>query len=248
MELEKKLSQSNQVLSADNLKLTRIYRRKVINSTTSDIPKQEDYEKIPSSIVGGVLDIVEKQTKSFYHFTRALSGNVCLDHCLEMKTIGHQEQCDLVVAKPIIGEDLQTGRKQIEYECSFYDYKLEFKADHSHRIPPLEAYQLMRPNNEDSHFDRLDAVSEPVQFVTESYDPVHTVTNAASKDLCLSECLNYKANNRYHNLIKSMDCQLVTVVPRIIQDDKVVDVSKTIAIPYYCVSTSRVTTICEMAQ
>src|SRR5699024_9559645 len=95
----------------------------------SDIQTAEDYETIPPAIVTGVLGVIAKQTQSFYHFTRARSGRECLDHCLEMKATGHQEQCQLVVAKATIGEDRQTGRRQIEYEFSFYDYSLEFTAE-----------------------------------------------------------------------------------------------------------------------
>ena len=225
MELEKKLSHHNRNPSSDQIQQTKIYRHKVSETAGEDVvPKPEDYELVPSAIVPGTLAAVERSTKSFYHFTRARSAKECLDHCIEMKVTGHHEQCNLAVAKPMIGEDRQTGRKQIEYECSFYDYSLDFTGEHKPKIPPMESYQLIR-DGRNTQFDRVDPDSEPVRYAMETYEPVHVVQNVSSRDKCLTECLHFKANNKLNILAKALDCQMVTVLPRIMKNELVLDVS-----------------------
>lgn len=242
MDIAKKFetAETDGILSGNQLKFTRVYRRKpstVLSKSDDGVQTAEDYETIPPSIVAGVLSVLTNtQTQSFYHFTRALSAHQCLEHCLDVQSTGHSEQCLLAVAKAVTGRDGQTGRQQLEYECSFYDYTLNFTTtEHQHgtpKVPPTEVYQLMTQSHSESttttttsQFRLIDTDSEPVRYAIDSYEPISTFDGANTKDECLNECRSLKAKNKLHAFFKSMDCQMVVVSPRVIRNGAVIDVS-----------------------
>lgn len=228
MDIEKKLTEPANILTGDQLKMTKVYRKKTTVNDNVDA-KIEDFETVPSSIVAGVFSVISKQAASFYHFTRALSAKQCLEHCLDVKSTGHTEVCNLAVAKAVMGEDKQTGRTQLEYECSLYDYNLDYTFEHTPKKSiHIESYQMVKiPNENKPQFKLIDADSEPVRYAMQTYEPILTIDKVSSADVCLSECETLKVKNKLPGFFKSIDCQLVVLNPRIIRYETIIDVNMT---------------------
>lgn len=118
----------NDTQANSNLERLQIYNLKLGKSFRNHHYSLDDYELVPKLIVSNVAkELFEKrQSKSFYHFSRALNSKQCLSQCVQMKTTMNAfvwKECNLVIAKLIIGEDWQTGRKQYEVEvCFFIEY------------------------------------------------------------------------------------------------------------------------------
>lgn len=228
MDIEKKLSEPASILHGDQLKLTHVYRKKTTVSDAAE-PKIDDYQVIPPSIVAGVFSVISKQAASFYHFTKAISAEQCLNYCLNVKSTGHTEPCNLVVAKAVLGQDAQTDRPQIEYECSLYDYNLDYTFEHTPKESPhVKSYQLVKVLNEDRpQFKLIDADSEPVRYAMQTYEPILTLDKVSSIGVCLAECETLKIKDKLPGFFKSIDCQLAVINPRIIRYETVIDVNMT---------------------